>query len=131
MTSHNNISRAEAGFTLLEMTVVIAVMGLVLLLVVNYGRPSSHFLEEQAAAQQIAQALRDARGRAIAQGQPVPFVLPHMPAWLSVSIQAPRGGIVFAPDGSASSGRVLLSGNGRIIAVTTDWLTGRTQIDAN
>lgn len=131
MTSHNKSIPSDAGFTLLEMTVVIAVMGLMILLIVNSGPPTSHFLEEKAAAQRIAQTMRDARGRAIAQGQPVPFALPRLPAWLTVSVQAPKGGIVFAPDGSASGGRVLLMGDGRNIAVTTDWLSGRVQIDAN
>jgi hypothetical protein len=57
--------------------------------------------------------------------------LPHLPAWLAVSVQAPPGGIVFAPDGSASGGRVLLDGDGRHVDVTADWLTGAVQIDAN
>jgi general secretion pathway protein H len=130
-TGHNKTPQPDAGFTLLEMTVVIAVMALVLLLITNYGRPDSHFLEEQATAQHIAQTMRAARGRAIAQGQPVPFILPRVPAWLAVSIQAPKGGIVFAPDGSASGGRVLLDGDGRTIMITADWLTGGVHIDAN
>ncbi len=124
-------SNPECGFTLLEMLVVIAVMGLILLLVTGYGPPRSHRVEAQAAAQQVAEAMRAARGRAIAQGQPVAFTLPHLPAWLTVSVQAPPGGIVFAPDGSASGGRVLLDGDGRDVAVTADWLTGAVQIDAN
>jgi general secretion pathway protein H len=121
----------ESGFTLLEMLVVIAVMGLILLLVTGYGPPRSHRVEAQAAAQQVAEAMRDARGRAIAQGHQVAFTLPHLPAWLAVSVQAPPGGIVFAPDGSASGGRVLLDGDGRHVDVTADWLTGAVQIDAN
>lgn len=125
MTSHS-----DSGFTLMEMIVVIAIMGLILVLLANYGRPGSHFLEEKAAAQRIAQAMRTDRGRAIAQGHPVTLALPFVPAWLTVSVQAPPGGIVFAPDGSASGGSVLLQGDGRITSVTTDWLTGHVQIHA-
>jgi general secretion pathway protein H len=121
---------SDSGFTLLEMLVVIAVMGLILLLITGYGPPRSHFLEEQAAARDVAAAMRAARGQAIAGGQPVAFTLPRLPAWLAVSVQAPPGGIVFAPDGSASGGRVLLDGNGREVVITADWLTGRAQIDA-
>jgi general secretion pathway protein H len=139
MISRNKTARSEAdrgtkrdaGFTLLEMTVVIAVMGLILLLIVSFGPPTSHFLEEQAAARQIAGAMREARGQAIAQGEPVSFTLPHVPAWLTVFIEAPRGGIIFTPDGSASGGRVLLDGDGRSIVITADWLTGVVHIDAN
>ena len=121
----------DTGFTLLEMIVVIAVMGLILVLITGYGPPRSHALEEQAAARDVAAAMREARGQAIAQGQPVALRLPRLPLWLSVSVQAPPGGIVFAPDGSASGGRVLLDGEGgRKIAIATDWLTGGTQIDA-
>ena len=121
----------DSGFTLMEMLVVIAVMALILLLVTGYGPPRSHRLEAQAAAQQVAQAMRAARGRAIAQGQPVPFILPHLPLWLTASIQAPPGGIVFAPDGSASGGQVQLAGAGQDYAITADWLTGQVSIDAH
>ncbi len=120
-------NRPDSGFTLMEMLVVIAVMALILLLVTGYGPPRSHRLEAQAAAQQVAAAMRNARGQAIAQGRPVALILPRTPAWLSVTIQPP-GGIVFAPDGSASGGRVRLAGDGRDIAITADWLTGQVQI---
>ena len=131
MMSRNKLVQPEAGFTLLEMIVVIAVMGLILLLVTGFGPPRSGRLEARAAAQQVAEAMRAARGRAIAQGQPVALTLPHLPAWLAVTIQAPPSGIIFAPDGSASGGRVLLDGDGQDVAVSADWLTGRVQIDAN
>jgi general secretion pathway protein H len=126
-----NKTAPQAGFTLMEMLVVIAVMALILLLVTGYGPPRSHRLEAQAAARQVAEAMRAARGRAIAQGQPMGLILPHLPGWLAVSVQAPPGGIVFAPDGSASGGQVRLDGEGQDVAVTADWLTGRVQIDAN
>lgn len=121
----------KTGFTLLEMMVVLAVMGLVLALVVGFGQPRSHRLEAQAAARQVAAALRDARGQAIAEGIPVAFRLPQLPPWLTVFIQAPPGGIIFAPDGSASGGEVLLDGAGRRTAITTDWLTGRVAINGS
>jgi general secretion pathway protein H len=121
----------DSGFTLMEMLVVIAVMGLILLLVTGYGPPHSHRLEAQAAARQVAAAMRAARGRAIAQGQPVALILPHLPGWLTISIQAPQGGIVFAPDGSTTGGQVRLDGAGQDYAITADWLTGQVRTDAN
>lgn len=120
----------NAGFTLMEMLVVIAVMALILLLVTGYGPPHSHRLEAEAAARQVEDAMRDARGRAIAQGQPVALVLPRLPSWLAVSIHAPPGGIVFAPDGSACGGAVRLEDGGLDYEVTADWLTGQVRTNA-
>ncbi len=129
MTSRNN--KRQAGFTLLEMLVVIAVMGLILAMVTGFGPPRSHRLELQLAAQQVAEAMRSARGEAIAQGRLVPVTLPRLPAWLAVAVQAPQGGLVFAPDGSASGGQVVLDGGGREITISADWLSGAVRIDAN
>jgi general secretion pathway protein H len=136
MTSRNS----HAGFTLLEMLVVVAVMGLALLLLTAYGQPHSHRLQTEAAARQVAEAMRSARGLAITRGQPVTLAMPQLPAWLHVAIAAPKGGIVFSPDGSASGGTVLLDGDpqgfdsgsadGKPITVSVDWLTGRVQVDA-
>ncbi len=130
----------NSGFTLIEMLVVIAVMGVALLLLTGYGQPHSRWLETEAASRQVAEAMRDARGLAITQGHPVAFALPpHLPAWLPVAIQAPKGGIVFSPDGSASGGSVILGGappgsfppqSAKTIVISADWLTGRVQINA-
>jgi len=124
MTSRNN-----AGFTLIEMLVVIAIMGMALAMVAGFRQPKSQWLATQAASRQVAEAMRDARGRAIAEGHPVAPQLPHLPAAMAMTVQAPPGGIVFAPDGSASGGRIWL-GAGRKIVVDVDWLTGRVTTDA-
>ena len=128
MTSHTNEKSGTAGFTLLEMIVVIAVMGLLLAMVADYGQPRSHWLETRAAAQRVAEAMQHTRGKAIETGQPVAVALPHFPAWLNVTVQTHRRGIVFEPDGSAIGGYVMLDENGRKIIVTADWLTGRVSV---
>jgi general secretion pathway protein H len=120
----------EAGFTLLEMLVVIAIMGVALLLITGYGRPHSEAMEMQAGARAVAASMRAARGDAIDQGHPVAFTLPRLPASITATIQAPAGCIVFAPDGSASGGRVVLDGPGQELAISADWLTGQVQINA-
>jgi general secretion pathway protein H len=78
----------------------------------------------------VAEALRNAHGQAIAQGHPVAPQLPHLPATMAVSVQAPPGGIIFAPDGSASGGRVRLGNGASAIVVSIDWLTGRVATHA-
>ncbi len=108
----------------------IAVMGLTLALLASFMQPRSRRLEMESAARGVAEAMRLARGQAIAEGEPVAPTMPRLPDWLSVVLQAPGGGIVFAPDGTSSGGRVLLAGAGERVAVTVDWLTGRVEIDA-
>ncbi|MGE4481403.1 pilus assembly FimT family protein [Acidocella sp.] len=123
-------NKADAGFTLLEMLVTIAVMGLVLAMLAGFMQPHSRRLETEIAARHVAQALRATRGQAIASGTAATFIPPRLPTWITVSLQAPPGGIVFTPDGGASGGRMLLDGVGPEIAISVDWLTGQVRIDA-
>lgn len=126
MTSRNN----SAGFTLIEMIVVIAVLGLVIAMLVQYGPLKDRWAATQGAAATVAAAMEQARGRAISSGAPVTVALPALPDWLGVAVSAPPGGIVFEPDGSATAARVVLDDGGRRITVATDWLTGRVSVDA-
>jgi prepilin-type N-terminal cleavage/methylation domain-containing protein len=59
--------RDTAGFTLLEMIVVLVVLGLTPGLVMTHGPVHSRRLELDATARQVAGALRLARSRAIAE----------------------------------------------------------------
>ncbi len=119
----------ESGFTLIEMLVVIAILGLVLGLLAAYGPPRSRRAALQGAAERVAAAMTADRGQAIAGGAAVAFVLPVLPAGLSVSEDAGPDGIVFEPDGSAIAGRITLAAGGGRISVVADWLTGRVRID--
>jgi general secretion pathway protein H len=67
--------RRHAGFTLLEMIIVIAVLGMALGLVVTRGPMRSQTMEMQAVVNQVAQGLRVARSRAIADNAPVRFTV--------------------------------------------------------
>lgn len=124
------LSKAEQGFTLLEMLVTIAVMGLALLLIAYYAQPHSKRLEAERAAQNVAASMRQDRGLAIATGQPVRFTLPPLPGWLRVTAELPAKGLVFEPDGSSSGGAVLLAAPGMRSLISADWLTGRVSINA-
>ena len=139
-------SAATAGFTLIEMIVVLAIMGLMLGLVLTRGPVRNARLEMDAAARDIAGSLRLARAQAIAENRPVTLDVdvvhgnirtdngpPHaLPAALAIRVVAPRSGgvpaIRFAPDGSSSGGRIELLGPGRRVQIGVDWLTGRVRV---
>jgi general secretion pathway protein H len=131
-----------AGFTLLEMLVVVAIMGLVLSLIVLRGPMRNPALSVRAAAGDVAQALRAARAQAIAEGRPVALLLDAarhryvttgvpprvMPAPPSVVVTMPVNGISFAPDGSSSGGDIAVAAEGHAAQVVVSWLTGRVSV---
>ena len=139
---------ADAGFTLIEILVVLVILGLTVALVAARGPARNAGLEARAAASEVVQTLRIGRSRAIAEDRPVVVMLDlsshrlaldgalraALPAWLPVAAQmadgsAPRRAIFdFAPDGSATGGRVVLGRPGRRFLVSVNWLTGRVDI---
>ncbi len=142
--------RAEAGFTLLEVVVVLAVLALGLGLLAARGPPRSTALEIRGAAGELAQALRLARAQAIARKQSTGLTLdlarrswrigagPErvLPPAFAVSIRAAGGetlgnrlgGIRFAPDGSSTGGWIEISDGRRRMQVGVDWLGGRVTL---
>lgn len=142
--------RGEGGFTLIEVIVVLVIAGMVLGLIVARGPSRSHGLEARAVADRIAGALRLARAQAIAADRPVfltydagaraiavdgaaPFVLPPELAVAMTTVLGQRNGtrvgrIGFAPDGSATGGRIVVAFAGRGYSVGVDWLTGRVSV---
>jgi general secretion pathway protein H len=145
MTSR--IDRPTAGFTLIEMIVVLVVLGLTLSLVMARGPMHSPALDARVAARQVAQVLRLARSRAIALDRPVAVSLDAATHAVRIdggAFQAlPRGvgvaavsftgqaivAIRFAPDGSSSGARIALGEAGSVRQVVVDWLTGRVSLD--
>lgn len=140
----------QAGFTLIEMIVVIAVLALALTLIVGYRPPWSGSLGVRGAAGELASAFRLARSEAISRDGPVSVavdVAGHryrvgdgpermFPPSLKVellTLASERyarnvGEIRFNPDGSSTGGRVTFSNGSRTLAVGVDWLNGRVSI---
>lgn len=142
-------SRAEhrAGFTLIEMAVVLALMGLLLSLALTRGGPGMTSRQPHAAALEIAAALREARAQAIGSGRDVAFRLDlsanryqfenrgshPLPDGIALTLtgvargmdeEHNAGSMFFAPDGSASGGRISVAAQGRRETVSVNWLNG-------
>lgn len=140
-----SVASGAAGFTLLEVLVVVAVMGLALGLVAMRGPTRGAALEMQAATSQLVQALRVARSMAIGLDRPVTVMIDSAARSLRIANGAPqvlRGAVSihiveradrtqppsplrFNGDGSASGGPIELSDGLRRARVSVDWLTGR------
>lgn len=128
--------RASGGFTLVEILVVLAILGLAIALGAGAVPRRSAGLDLAIETDTLAGALREARARAIAQSRPITFgplqagegwILDGFPHWLPPKLRVALAGpasVVFAPDGSATAARITLVGEGRSTALRIDWLTG-------
>jgi general secretion pathway protein H len=132
------------------MIIVLVILGLVVGIAASRGPPRSHGLEVRGLVASVVEALRGARGRAIAGNRPVliaingerrslvveggPTIL--LPPELGLAAATgPAGepgkqlaGIRFAPDGSSSGGRIVLADGKRHTQIGIDWLTGRISV---
>jgi len=141
---------ACAGFTLIEVIVALAIVGLALLLIVGYKPPWSSGLGLRGTASELAAGLRLARAEAILRNRPVALELDvaghryrvgagtvrALPPQITIALLtitgerqgATAGNIRFNPDGSSTGGRISIVDGTRSIAVGVDWLSGRVSI---
>ena len=149
MPAERHRARTAAGFTLIEILVVLVILGLSIALIVSRGPARSTGFDLRATAGDIAQQLRLARSEAIATDRLTRFTLdptdrryetngvagPLLPPELALTMMTVTGGkprplaaITFAADGSSSGGRVVLVAGASAVTVVVDWLTGRVSV---
>lgn len=137
----------RGGFTMLEMLVALAVLGMAGALASQLLRPQSPRLRLESTTRAICATLRAARSRAIASDAPavVAFDLADktyaspvggvalLPKDIALRLDVARdeaGGkraaIRFFPDGGASGGDIALELGGRRAEISVNWLTGGT-----
>lgn len=140
----------EAGFTLLELIVVVAILALALTLIAGYRPPWSAALGVRGAASELAMTLRLARSQAISRDGPVSVAIDvagrryrigqgpahSLPSSFKVELLTVAseqhatnvGEIRFNPDGSSTGGRVTIGDESYMVAVRVAWLNGRVSI---
>jgi general secretion pathway protein H len=141
--------RCEAGFTLLEMLVGLAIVALTATLALPLLSQGSDGLRLQTASSELATALRLTRSAAMLRNTETSLlidvdrrtfrstVLPQRAFASDIEAKLTfasavrsgqaSGGFQFFPDGSSTGGDVTLSLRGRQTKLCVDWLTGEVR----
>lgn len=139
--------RSEAGVTLIELMVVLAVIAFAAALVLPRVSGSRERLTLEATAVQLSSGLKRARAATLRTNQEHALILDLVERrfWADGAVGAQRlskaitisaepvqdsGQAVFRfrPDGSASGGRITLESRGKSAVISVDWLTGATNV---
>lgn len=141
----------QAGFTLVEVLVVLAMIALAAAVAMPQALGSRQRLALEAAAIDIASEMKSARAAAIRTNTEQTLTIDTvsrrytrdgwtearpLPGQFTVALDTIRteqtgsaaGRIRFYPDGSATGGRVILSSGPRRAVVAIDWLTGGLRV---
>lgn len=142
---------ASAGFTLLEMLVVLFIMGLLVAQMLPSFSQGADTARLRASASDIADDLRIARAVAIrtsreagltfdqssrSYGIPGSKEIRQLADNIGLTITAvtwrvpgsAQAGIQFFPDGSSTGGSIAVTQGSRLYHITIDWLTGRVTV---
>jgi general secretion pathway protein H len=142
--------RRDAGFTLIEVIVTVAILGFALALIVGYKPARSGALSLRGTAAELASELRLARSEAVLRNRPVLFEVDlaahqfrigdrrprQLPRRIDITLltiagerrDATKGDIRFNADGSSTGGRITLADGSQKIMVGVEWLSGRVSI---
>ncbi len=146
------MSRAPAGFTLLELIIVLAIGAIVYAVILGGPLRGASSADLKYAARTLASGLRQAQASAMATRRDAvltldvdsrEFTLPgdreprKLPDGIDfklftaqTEVASPRrGSIRFYPDGSSTGGRITVAAGERKYLVDVDWLTGRVSIE--
>ncbi len=143
--------RGQAGFTMIEMLVVLAILAMAMSLApsIMAGLQGSRL---RGASDQLIALLRETRNAALRRGEATEFVLDlprlrfadaaggalrPLPAGVDAVAVAPAAllradGVVrirFLADGTATAARITLRNGGSALAIGIDWLTGAVHRD--
>lgn len=144
----------ESGFTLLELMVVMAIIGLLALALQTFRVGGNEALELDQATRAMTDGLRQVQNAAIFRNQEEVFGIDvehrsfqsgsdpkptQLPRAIDVGLTSAReeqlgdaiGQIRFFPDGSSTGGRIMLALGSRRNAIDVDWLTGLISVTAD
>jgi general secretion pathway protein H len=143
--------RRPTGFTLIELVVVLAILGLAYALVPPLFSGARATAELKGATRQLAAGLRQARNYAVARRTEAVLTLDvdkrdftvsgdarthRLPRQLQLKLVTAQKEVVsdklasirFYADGSSNGGRITLGSGEHILEVDVNWLTGRVAI---
>ncbi len=139
---------ATAGFTLLELLVVLALVGVLTASVLAFVRPGSETARLKLAVSDLETDLRLARSLATEEQKPVVVRLDSaghfwelgdrrrrkFPVSITISMTASpddntASAVSFFPDGSSSGAIIQLRQGGSGSRMIVDWLTGRVRVE--
>lgn len=141
---------AQAGFTLLELIVVLTLAALILGAVMSFSAAPRSHAALAAGARELAAALRATRAQAVATGRSADLTVDvarglwwssghparafpsDVRAALYVSegevVGPTQGAIRFFPDGSSTGGGVAVEAAGNRFDILVDWVTGGVRV---